>query len=145
MVDFLSALEIDSKVKPVRTNMSPVKPDLTYDFGYLTLPASGLRWKAVSGSGKRLKPLPTGWYKCSNFRKRTDGAMVREGVGFSVDLEPLFSTERTLLRIHPDGGKSGTAGCIGITDADLGECEYALKRLLPFSNSVAYLLVRTLF
>ena len=42
--------------------------------------------------------------------------MVRNDVGFSVDLEPQFQTTRTLLRIHPDGGVNGTLGCIGIQE-----------------------------
>jgi uncharacterized protein RhaS with RHS repeats len=41
--------------------------------------------------------------------------MTKDGVGFSLNLDPKFSTGRTLLRIHPDGGKYfGTQGCIGL-------------------------------
>jgi hypothetical protein len=49
---------------------------------------------------------PTGWY---------NEGMNRDGVGFSYDLEPSFNTGRSLLRIHPDGNKEGTLGCIGLT------------------------------
>jgi len=34
--------------------------------------------------------------------------------GFSLNLEPNFETDRTDLRIHPDGNAPGTAGCIGV-------------------------------
>jgi hypothetical protein len=68
--------------------------------------------------------------------------MVRDGVGFSVDLDPLFQTNRTLLRIHPDGNVPGTLGCIGITDPDVAGCYQALQRLLPTRDSIAYLDVR---
>src|SRR5581483_7434368 len=48
---------------------------------------------------------PAGHYLGTNFHKRYDNAgMVREGVGFSLNLNPLFYTNRTLLRMHPDGG-----------------------------------------
>lgn len=33
-------------------------------------------------------------------------------------LDPQFSTMRTDLGIHPDGGTAGTEGCIGLLDAD---------------------------
>lgn len=50
---------------------------------------------------------PSGWY---------NEGMTKDGVGFSLNLDPQFKTGRTLLRIHPDGGKYfGTQGCIGLT------------------------------
>jgi hypothetical protein len=69
---------------------------------------------AVSGPwGKG--PLPTGPYNGGNLRKRKDNkAMVcSDGSGWSLDLDPTFQTDRTLLRIHPDGNVPGTEGCIG--------------------------------
>lgn len=41
--------------------------------------------------------------------------MTRDEIGFSFNLEPLFSTNRSLLRIHPDGNNEGTLGCIGLS------------------------------
>ena len=32
----------------------------------------------------------------------------------SYDLTPAFPTDRTLLRIHPDGGRLGSEGCIAL-------------------------------
>lgn len=41
--------------------------------------------------------------------------MNSDGVGFSYNLDPQFSTGRSLLRIHPDGNNEGTLGCIGLS------------------------------
>ncbi len=69
---------------------------------------------AISGSSK-LFSLQNGEYKTNTFRERTTEAMVKDGVGFSINLNPTFSTNRSLLRIHPDGNLPGTEGCIGLT------------------------------
>jgi RHS repeat-associated protein len=49
---------------------------------------------------------PKGWY---------NKGMTNDGVGFSYNLNPQFKTGRTLLRMHPDGNKEGTLGCIGVS------------------------------
>ncbi|MDT0294909.1 toxin TcdB middle/N-terminal domain-containing protein [Mesonia ostreae] len=50
---------------------------------------------------------PKGWY---------NKGMTKDGIGFSLNVDPQFKTGRSLLRIHPDGGKYfGTQGCIGLT------------------------------
>jgi len=50
---------------------------------------------------------PNGWY---------NKGMTKDGIGFSLNVDPQFKTGRSLLRIHPDGGKYfGTQGCIGLT------------------------------
>ncbi len=116
--------------------------DLVFEEGLLKMTRYGLAWEAVSGPHGN-GPLPTGRYECANLRPRTNSAMVRDGVGFSVDLNPLFPTNRTLLRIHPDGNVPGTLGCIGITDADVAGCHEALKRLLPTRDAIAYLDVKS--
>src|SRR4051794_15053200 len=54
--------------------------------GILSMTAYGLSWPANSGS-THLLPLPAGWYLCRHLRRRSEGAMVRDGVGFSVDLK----------------------------------------------------------
>ena len=76
-------------------------------------------------------PLPSGYYVGSNLRSRTAAGMVcnrgtDSTVGFSLDLDPQFSTERTLLRIHPDEEPDGTAGCIGISCGDAQDLYSAL-------------------
>ena len=49
---------------------------------------------------------PNGWY---------NEGMTKDGLGFSLSMEPNFETKRDLLRIHPDGGKYfGTQGCVGL-------------------------------
>ena len=50
----------------------------------------------------------------SNFRSRDNPpGFVREGVGFTVDISPNRWGHND-LRIHPEGGKIGTEGCIGL-------------------------------
>ena len=59
--------------------------------------------------------LPEGMYTASYLRDRTIASMTDpDGLGWSVNLDPNFSTDRNLLRIHPDGNTPGTEGCIGI-------------------------------
>ena len=64
--------------------------------------------------------LPNGLYTADNYRDRGPGSddynpkMTIDGVGFSYDLTPAFPTDRTLLRIHPDGGRPGSEGCIAL-------------------------------
>jgi RHS repeat-associated protein len=70
-------------------------------------------WSALSGS-RTLKPIPQGDYFLSKYRLRTEIGYVSEGVGFSVNIAPDPIFGRTYLRIHPDGGLIGTAGCIGL-------------------------------
>ena len=61
-----------------------------------------------------------GSYTVTNYQDRSSSGwynrgMNRDGVGFSYNLNPQFSTGRSLLRIHPDGNNEGTLGCIGLT------------------------------
>jgi hypothetical protein len=64
--------------------------------------------------------LPNGLYAADNYRDRGPGSgdynrrMTIDGFGFSYDLTPGFPTDRTLLRIHPDGGRPGSEGCIAL-------------------------------
>ena len=60
------------------------------------------------------------------------------GVGFSFNLNPQFKTERSLLRIHPDGNSKGTLGCIGVTGTqkELLEFEEIMKNLLKYKKSI---------
>jgi YD repeat-containing protein len=58
--------------------------------------------------------LPRGTYDVTFPRRRDHPGMVREGFGFSFNLEPKFPTNRSLIRIHPDGNNPGTEGCIGV-------------------------------
>ena len=41
--------------------------------------------------------------------------MTHDEIGFSFNLDPQFKTNRSLLRIHPDGNNEGTLGCIGLS------------------------------
>jgi hypothetical protein len=111
--------------------------------GRFVIPVTGFSCAACSGS-MGLSPLPEGRYRCNYLRKRTDDAMARKNVGFSVDLEdkwdPTLKRMRSLLRIHPDGGLAGTAGCVGILDK-VQECYDQLKAMFPNAQTVRFLKV----
>jgi hypothetical protein len=98
-----------------------------------------------SGGGARTShsrngPIPPGTYRVSNYRpNRTTTGMVLDGVGFSLDLDPVDGTRvygRSLFRIHPDGGSPGTNGCLGIREdrEKLREAESSLANLLRSSG-----------
>lgn len=65
-------------------------------------------------------PTFPGKYSVENLREDRGGLMRRDGVGFSLDVNPKFRQERgkeqTLMRIHPDGGEKGTHGCLGVCE-----------------------------
>lgn len=111
--------------------------------GYLVIPSRFFACAACSGSTSK-DALPEGRYVASNFRERTEAAMVRDGVGFSVDLsdkyDPAIRRQRQLLRIHPDGGKPGTLGCIGILTR-LEETRSSLRSLFVDSSVTRSLIV----
>ena len=85
-------------------------------------------WFSVSGPWGKGK-LPEGTYNGNNLRKRKDNkAMIcPNGSGWSLDLNPTFNTDRTLLRIHPDGNVPGTEGCIGPSCQNQQQVYDALK------------------
>ena len=97
-------------------------------------------FEAVSGlhGAKQLYDcLPNGAYMTNNYRERTDNVgFINDGVGFSIDLLPLFSTNRTDLRIHPDGGFPGTKGCIGLS-GEKSELQEFIDIVTPFYLSGA--------
>jgi len=93
-----------------------------------TITVGGHTYPFNSGS-RTLLSVPQGVYRVTKHRNsRSDAGFVRDGVGFSFRIEdsrrPLGNDTmedqrdpdktRTLLRIHPDGGPTGTAGCIGL-------------------------------
>lgn len=73
-------------------------------------------WPARSGSS-HLQPLPQGWYhvKPEQTPVPQEKASMTDTCGnaYKFRLSPQFETNRSGLLIHPDGGKPGTAGCIG--------------------------------
>ncbi|MDR2206161.1 MAG: hypothetical protein LBE36_08415 [Flavobacteriaceae bacterium] len=72
---------------------------------------------------------PTGWYH---------EGMNKDGVGYSFHLNPLFSTGRTDLRLHPDGRSEGTEGCIGLSGSatDLKGFRDNLNWVLKYQKAV---------
>lgn len=63
--------------------------------------------------------LPKGSYAVGAMRDNRTGSYACPGSsGYSLNLHNRFPTNRTDLRIHPDGGTPGTLGCIGISCSD---------------------------
>lgn len=90
---------------------------LVFDGTYLTgYEDFGVEFRVPAVSGPWGKgALPEGIYDGSLLRRRSDNKamMCPSGPGWSLDLDPTFKTDRSLLRIHPDGHVPGTEGCIG--------------------------------
>lgn len=84
-----------------------------------TITVNGHTYSFKSG-GAGKGNLPKGRYDVTAHRNsRTDKkSMMRDGVGYSFALSNKYDARvgatRTELRIHPDGGRPGTIGCIGI-------------------------------
>lgn len=84
-----------------------------------------------------------GDYTVNNYQDRSPNGwfskgMNKDGVGFSFNLNPTFSTGRTDLRLHPDGNNEGTLGCIGLggNAAQLSTFSTTLQSYLQNGSSV---------
>jgi hypothetical protein len=84
-----------------------------------TITVNGKTYSFKSG-GAGKGNLPKGSYTVTrHMNTRTDKkSMMKDGVGYSFALNNKYDARvgatRTALRIHPDGGRPGTIGCIGI-------------------------------
>jgi hypothetical protein len=91
-----------------------------------SITVNGNTYQFNSGGPNRFS-VPEGTYRVTAHRdSRSEEAFSRDGVGFSFLMEDpnrpgsdsfydaRAGRDRTNLRIHPDGGNAGTAGCIGI-------------------------------
>lgn len=85
--------------------------------GILSWPEKNLRSAALSG------PYENGPIEAGLYRARRNVLLDKPGEAPYCDpanncwfqlLDPQFSTTRTEIGIHPDGGVTGTKGCIGI-------------------------------
>ena len=84
-------------------------------------------WRARAGPHGN-GSLPAGPYRGRNLRVRNNASMTdRIGVSWSLDLEPLFPTNRTLLRIHPDGNVPGSLGCIAVMEPSTNDLYQSLE------------------
>lgn len=99
-------------------------------------------FSAVAGGFGNGAP-ENGSYTVSNFQDRSpDGwynkGMNKDGVGFSFNLNPQFSTNRSDLRIHPDGNNEGTLGCIGLSGnaTQLRSFSSTVQNLLQSTSSI---------
>ena len=99
-------------------------------------------FSAVAGGFGNGAP-ENGNYTVSNFQDRSPSGwynkgMNSNGVGFSFNLNPTFSTKRTDLRIHPDGNNEGTLGCIGLNGntTELNNFSNTIQDLLQSNTSL---------
>ncbi|MCU0701211.1 MAG: peptidoglycan-binding protein [Myxococcaceae bacterium] len=121
-----------------------------------TITVNGNTYQFNSGSS-RLFSTPQGTYRVTAHRNsRNDAGFVRDGVGFSFKMEdprrpgsdkfydPRAGRDRQYLRIHPDGGATGTAGCLGIVGdaATLRRFRADMNAELARNNGVYMLRVR---
>lgn len=109
----------------------------------LTLPNGGSRTYNFNNGGYGAGAIPAGEYTISNGRTRNTAGMVVDGVGYSFDLsdkyDPNAGRNRSLLRIHPDGGATGTLGCLGIIgNADVQRQFYADLNSILAANGGRY-------
>lgn len=93
-------------------------PDLDRASADGTIVLNGNTYVFRSGGGGN-GYLPPGTYEITDGRLRSDNSsMMVDGYGYSFNLSDAYDSRvdanRTLLRIHPDGGSTGTIGCIGI-------------------------------
>jgi hypothetical protein len=71
-------------------------------------------------------------------RRKSERANNRMSISWSVNINPQFSSGRTLLRIHPDGNSSGTQGCIGVL-SNVGECFELIQKLFEQKKTLTLL------
>lgn len=100
-------------------------------------------WNATSGPWGN-GSLPAGTYTVgapisvtqtsnpSNYQSFCDGS----GNCWFAPLTPSFQTNRTGLGIHPDGGVSGTAGCVGATDNNTQSLRNAIQAGMTLTVTV---------
>lgn len=106
---------------------------------------NGNTYEFISGGHKR-GFIPEGQYDVSGPRLRNDPGFAVGDFGFSFDLEDRYDKrvgdERTALRIHPDGGKCGTAGCVGIQGDEKVQRQFYADMRKQLENGQAKIDVR---
>jgi peptidoglycan hydrolase-like protein with peptidoglycan-binding domain len=107
-----------------------------------SITVNGNTYQFNTGGANALS-VPQGTYRVTaHFDSRSERAFTRDGVGFSFLMEDpnrpgsdsfydsRAGEDREWLRIHPDGGSVGTAGCIGL----VGDAE-TLRRFRDDMNA----------
>ena len=105
----------------------PVEPRWTFDGSRFCL-KNGKCWPAVSGP-KGKGALPPGVYTITGNPVAVSDPKFcdKSGNCWWVPIEPDFDAGgRGSFGIHPDGGKPGTRGCIGLADSDTTDARDAL-------------------
>ena len=135
-----NSLSVTGSMREGRTKIADVNLTTRVDFdngSHFSLTS----FSGVAGGFGNGAP-ENGSYTVSNFQDRSPSGwfnkgMNNNGVGFSFNLNPQFSTSRTDLRIHPDGNNEGTLGCLGLSGnaTQLSSFSSILQSYLPNSNS----------
>lgn len=107
------------------------------------------RYNATTGGfvadyRRQYGPTPPGYFKVSNYRRRTEAWAKRGDIAFTFDIDELVHTgSRSAFRIHPDGPPSGTHGCVGLVEdgVRLEQCRDQLRSIL--TKTGAYRLLVT--
>ncbi len=110
------SVEIDGEMRNSKIGDVDVKLNVTFENGKTKTLSS---YDGVAGGFGNGAP-ENGEYTVDSYQDRSPNGwynkgMNRDGIGFSFNLNPQFSTGRSLLRIHPDGNNEGTLGCIGMS------------------------------
>ena len=110
------SLDVSGEMRGDSKLLADVQVNVKADFGDVTTTVDS--YDAVAGGFGNGAP-ENGEYTVDNYRARgktgSESGFNKDGVSFTYDLNPEFDTGRTLLRIHPDGNKEGTLGCIGLS------------------------------
>ncbi|MBW8523546.1 RHS repeat-associated core domain-containing protein [Chryseobacterium chendengshani] len=110
------SVEIDGEMRNSKIGDVDVRLNVTFENGKIKTLGS---YDGVAGGFGNGAP-ENGEYTVDSYQDRGPKGwyikgMNRDGIGFSYNLNPQFDTGRSLLRIHADGNKEGTRGCIGMS------------------------------
>ena len=92
-------------------------------------------YSAVSGPWGR-GPLPSGDYDGHTMRRRKHPGMSIDKFGWSLNVDPDFETDRSLLRIHPDGNAFGSLGCVAVDRESYMGLYYRLEEYLESNDAI---------
>ena len=135
------SLDISGEMRGNSKTLADVQVDIKADLGDIITTVDS--YDAVAGGFGNGAP-ENGDYTVDHFRDRSPSSgdyvagMNNYGEGFSFDLNPQFSTDRKRLRVHPDGGKEGTQGCIGLSGngPQLGQFKNILRNALKTQSKI---------
>jgi len=133
-----SNISIDGNMRNNKLADVSVSVDLTFQNGKTK---NWNTYDAVAGGYGNGAP-ENGNYTIDYYRSRgktgSESGYYKDGVSFTYNLNPMFSTGRTDLRVHPDGNNEGTLGCVGLSGNGkiLREFRDRLNAILRHTTSI---------